>query len=334
MLAIANIPLAKTPRGLAAFAAVILWSISALAADLPSWNDGPTKAAIVDFVQGVTRKGGESFVPAERRVAVFDNDGTLWSEQPIYFQFFFALDRARKLAAADPSWASSPALKAAASGDMKAIMAGGEKGLLEIVSATHSGMTVEEFTAEVSDWIATAKHPKTGRLYTQMVFQPMLELLDYLRANDFKVYIVSGGGVDFMRAFAEEAYGVPPENVIGSMGKAEFKIVDGVPQVLKDPGIAFIDDKGGKPVGIARHIGRRPIFVAGNSDGDLAMAQWATAGEGPRFALFVHHTDAVREFAYDRESHIGTLDKALDEATAKGWTIVDMAKDWAVVWPE
>jgi len=315
-------------------AAIVLWSASALAADLPSWNDGPAKAAIVDFVEGVTAEGGSSFVPPEERIAVFDNDGTLWSEQPVYFQFLFALDKAKELAAADPAWASTPTLKAAASGDMKTIMAGGEKALLEIVSATHSGMTVEAFTTEVADWIAQAKHPQSGRLYTQMVYQPMLELLDYLRANDFDLYIVSGGGVDFMRAFAEEAYGIPRDHVIGSMGKAEFKIVDGVPQVMKDPGVAFIDDKGGKPVGIARHIGRRPIFVGGNSDGDLAMAQWATAGDGPRFALFVHHTDAEREFAYDRKSHIGTFDKALDEAQAKGWTVVDMARDWKLVWPE
>jgi len=312
----------------------LLWSASALASDLPSWNDGPAKSAIVDFVEAVAEEGGDSFVPEDQRIAVFDNDGTLWSEQPVYFQFLFALDKAKELAAADASWASSPALKAAASGDMKIIMAGGEKALLEIVGATHSGMTVEDFTAEVADWIATAKHPATGRLYTQMVFQPMLELLDYLRANDFDIYIVSGGGVDFMRAFAEEAYGVPPDHVIGSMGKAEFKIVDGVPKVLKDPGIAFIDDKEGKPVGIARHIGRRPIFVTGNSDGDLAMAQWSTAGDGPRFALFVHHTDAEREFAYDRESPVGKLDKALDEASAKGWTVIDMARDWRVIWPE
>jgi hypothetical protein len=311
----------------------VIWSASASAADLPSWNDGPAKAAIIDFVEGVATEGSDSFVPVQDRIAVFDNDGTLWSEQPVYFQFLFALDRARQLSAADPGWASTPALKAAAAGDMKGIMAGGEKALVEIVSATHSGMTVEAFTADVADWIADARHPTAGRLYTDMVFQPMLELLDYLRANDFEVYIVSGGGVDFMRAFAEEAYGVPPENVIGSLGNAEFRIVDGVPQVLKDPAIAFIDDKEGKPVGIVRHIGRRPIFVAGNSDGDLAMAQWSTAGEGPRFALFVHHTDASREFAYDREGPVGKLDQALDEATAKGWTVVDMARDWATVWP-
>src|SRR3546814_252062 len=217
----------------------VFWSVSAVAADLPSWNDGPSKAAIVEFVQGVATSGSDTFVSEEGRIAVFDNDGTLWSEQPVYFQFFFALDKAKKLAAADPSWASTPALKAAAAGDVKGIMAGGEKALIEVVGATHSGMTVEAFTAEVADWIAAAKHPQSGRLYTKMVFQPMIELLDYLRANDFEVYIVSGGGVDFMRAFAEEAYGVPPENVIGSLGGAHFEIVDGVPQVLKDSAIAL-----------------------------------------------------------------------------------------------
>jgi hypothetical protein len=317
-----------------ALTVVLLAPLASRAASLPLWNDGPAKAAIVAFVEGVTTEGSAGYVAPQDRIAVFDNDGTLWSEQPVYFQFLFALDKAAKLAAADPAWASTPALKAAAAGDLTGIMAGGEKALVEIVGATHSGMTVEAFTAEVADWIAKAKHPQAGRLYTQMVFQPMVELLDYLRTNDFEVYIVSGGGVDFMRAFAGQAYGVPPQNVIGSLGTARFAVVDGIPQVLKDPGIAFIDDKGGKPVGILRHIGRRPIFVGGNSDGDLAMAQWSTAGAGPRFALFVHHTDAEREFAYDRESHIGTLDKALDEAAAHGWTVVDMARDWRVVWPE
>jgi len=315
-------------------AAILLLPATVVAAELPSWNDGPAKAAIVAFVEKVTSEGGADYVPPEDRIAVFDNDGTLWSEQPVYFQFLFALDKAKKLAAADPAWASTPALKAAAGGDMKAIMAGGEAALVEIVGATHSGMAVEDFTAEAADWIAQAKHPQTGRLYTKMVFQPMLELLHYLRDSDFDVYIVSGGGVDFMRAFAEQAYGIPPDHVIGSMGKAEFKIVDGVPQVMKDPEIAFLDDKGGKPVAIARHIGKRPIFVGGNSDGDLAMAQWSAAGGGPRFALFVHHTDGQREFAYDRESHVGTFDKALDEAESRGWTVVDMAKDWKTVWPE
>ncbi len=301
---------------------------------LPSWNDGDAKAAILSFVEEVTAEGGPAFVPPDDRIAVFDNDGTLWAEQPVYFQLLFAMDRAVELAAADPDWASTPALEAAASGDVATALGGGEEALLEIVTATHSGLTVDAFTAEVDAWVEEARHPTTGRPYTDMVYQPMLELLAYLRANDFTTYIVSGGGVDFMRAFAEDVYGIPPEQVIGSMGEARFDIIDGEPVVLKDPGIAFIDDKGGKPVAIARHIGRRPIFVGGNSDGDLAMAQWSTAGDGPRFALFVHHTDAEREWAYDRDSHIGRLDAALDEATAEGWLVVDMSKDWKQVWPK
>ena len=320
---------------LAAVLAAVALSFSAWAAEpLPSWHDGPAKAAILDFVEAVTTEGGDRWVAPEDRIAVFDNDGTLWSEQPVYFQFLFAMDRAAELAAADPDWASTPALEAAAAGDVDAIVAGGHAALLEVVTATHSGMTVAAFTATVSDWIAEARHPETGRRYTEMVFQPMLELLAHLRANDFTPYIVSGGGVDFMRAFTEDAYGIPPEQVIGSMGEARFAIVDGEPVILKDPGIAFIDDKGTKPVAIARHIGRRPIFVAGNSDGDLAMAQWSTAGDGPRFALLVHHTDAEREWAYDRESHVGRLDAALDAAAAAGWTVVDMARDWRRVWPD
>lgn len=334
MMSVGNSRPTKLLNAMAVAAVLCLSSAAARAEDLPSWNDGAAKAAIVAFVEDVTEEGGASFVPPEERVAVFDNDGTLWSEQPVYFQVYFAMDRAKELAAADPAWASTPALKAAVAGDLKGLMSGGEKALLELVNATHSGMTVEDFTSAASAWAGAAQHPVSKRRYTEMIYQPMVELLDYLRANDFRVYIVSGGGVDFMRGFAEAAYGVPPENVIGSMGNAHFEIVDGVPEVLKDPDVAFIDDKGGKPVGIARHIGRRPIFVGGNSDGDLAMAQWSTAGEGPRFALFVHHTDGDREFAYDRKSPVGTLDKALDEATANGWTVVDMAQDWNVVWPE
>jgi hypothetical protein len=243
------------------------------------------------------------------------------------------MDRAVALAAADPAWAVTPALEAAAAGDVAGVLSGGEAALLEVVTATHSGLTVEAFQAEVAAWIAEATHPTTGKLYTEMVFRPMLELLDHLRANDFDTYIVSGGGVDFMRAFAEQAYGIPPEQVIGSMGDASFQIIDGEPQVIKDPGIAFIDDKEGKPLGIVRHIGRRPVFVAGNSDGDLAMLQWATAGEGPRFGLIVRHTDADREWAYDRDSHIGRLNDALDAAPGAGWTVVDMAADWARIFP-
>jgi phosphoserine phosphatase len=319
-----------------AAAALFLFVLAATAfADpLPSWRDGESKAAILDFVAASADPDAEGYVPREDRIAVFDNDGTLWAEQPVYFQFLFAIDRARALAAADPGWATTPALEAAAAGDVEAALAGGEHALLEIVTATHSGMPVEAFTALVAEWFATARHPTTGKPFAEMVYQPLLELLDHLRAHDYEVYIVSGGGADFMRAFAEEAYGVPPQNVIGSQSEARFAIVDGVAEVVKDPGIAFVDDKGGKPVAISRHIGKRPVFVAGNSDGDLAMAQWATAGEGPRFVLFVHHTDAEREWAYDRESMVGRLDAALAAAAAEGWTIVDMARDWARVWPE
>lgn len=306
----------------------------ALAEPLPSWHDGPAKAAILEFVEAVTTAGGEAHVAPEDRIAVFDNDGTLWSEQPVYFQFLFAMDRAAELAAADPAFASTPALEAAAAGDVAAIVEGGHDALLEVVTATHAGLTVDAFTETVDAWIAEARHPETGRRFTEMVFQPMLELLDHLRANAFTPYIVSGGGVDFMRAFTEDAYGIPPEQVVGSLGEARFDVVDGRPVILKDPGIAFIDDKGTKPVAIQRQIGRRPIFVAGNSDGDLAMARWSTAGDGPRFALFVHHTDAEREWAYDRASHVGRFDAALDAAASEGWTVVDMARDWRTVWPQ
>jgi hypothetical protein len=299
---------------------------------LPSWNDTATKTAIVDFIDATTDPKAATFVPVADRVAVFDNDGTLWSEQPVYFQFMFALDRARELAAADPAWASTPILKAAAAGDMKTIMAGGEAALLEIVGATHSGISVEDFTASVAKWIATAKHPVTGLRYDQMTYQPMIELLDYLRANEYQTYIVSGGGIDFMRAFTEDAYGVPPQNVIGSLGKATYQIVDGKPQVMKDAGIAFIDDKEGKPIGIERNIGKRPIFAAGNSDGDYQMLQWTTAGDGPRMGILIHHTDAEREFAYDHPSAVGQLEKGLADAPAEGWIVVDMKNDWSRVW--
>ena len=307
--------------------------VIAMADPLPSWNDGATKAAIIAFVDQTTDPTLDSYVTPDDRIAVFDNDGTLWAEQPVYFQFLFAIDMAKQKAAADPAWAATPVLKAAAAGDIKGVLAGGEAALIEVVSATHSGMTVEDFTAQAGAWIRTAKHPKTGLVYSDMVYQPMLELLSYLRDNQYQTWIVSGGGVDFMRGFSKAVYGIPPQQVIGSLGKAEFQMVDGKPQVMKDAGIAFIDDKGGKPVGIARAIGKRPIFVGGNSDGDLAMLQWSTAGAGPRFGLIVHHTDAAREFAYDRDSHIGKLDKALDEAATAGWTVVDMAADWSRVFP-
>ena len=300
---------------------------------LPSWNDGETKAAILAFVEATTDPDSTGFVEREDRIATFDNDGTLWSEQPLYFQFFYVLDRAKQLAAADPAWASTPVLKAAAAGDVAAIVAGGKPGLVELLGATGSGMTVEAFQADAAEWLATAEHPEKHRLFVDMVYQPMIELLEHLRANGYETFIVSGGGTEFIRAFAEEKYGIPPPQVVGSEGELEFTMVDGEPQVMRDPGIAFVDDGPGKPVGIARHIGQRPVLVAGNSDGDLEMLQWGTAGEGARMGIIVHHTDAVREWAYDRDSDIGRLDKALDQAPAEGWIVIDMAKDWGTIWP-
>jgi hypothetical protein len=301
---------------------------------LPSWNDTPARAAIVAFVDSVTDPAADTYVPPADRIAVFDNDGTLWAEQPVYFQLFFALDRLRTMAAADPSILTSDALKAAAEGDLGPLLAGGEEALVELVLLTHSGLSVDGFQSEVASWIATAQHPTIGRRFDQMTYQPMLELLAYLRAEDFDTYIVSGGGIDFMRAFAERVYGIPPQNVVGSAGKTSYDVIDGVPTIMKDPALLFIDDKEGKPLGIDSHIGKRPIFVAGNSDGDFEMLEWATAGEGPRFGMIVHHTDAAREWAYDRDSHVGRLSAALDAAPAEGWLVVDMAQDWRIVWPE
>jgi hypothetical protein len=300
---------------------------------LPSWNDGAAKNAIIDFVTKVTRQGGPDYVAPEERIATFDNDGTLWAEQPMYFQLAFALDRVKELAPHHPEWEEKQPFKAALEGDLKTVFAGGEHALLELVMASHAGMTTEEFTSTVQDWIATAKHPKTGRRYTEMVYQPMLELLAYLRANDFKTYIVSGGGIEFMRAWTEGVYGIPPEQVIGSSIKTKLELRDGKPVLVRLPEINFIDDKAGKPVGINQHIGRRPIAAFGNSDGDLQMLQWVAAGSGERFCLYVHHTDADREWAYDRNSSIGRLDQGLDEAKARGWTVVDMKRDWRGIFP-
>jgi phosphoglycolate phosphatase-like HAD superfamily hydrolase len=295
---------------------------------LPSWNDGKSKQAIVAFVERVAKDGSADFVPLAERIAVFDNDGTLWSEQPMYFQFLFALDRVKVLAPQHPEWKSQEPFASLLKGDLKGALAGGEPAIMQIVMATHSGMTTEEFDQIVRDWVASAKHPKTGRLYTEMVYQPMLELLTYLRANDFKTFIVSGGGIDFMRVFTEEVYGVPPEQVVGSSGKVSFEMRDGTPLLMRLPEVNFIDDKVGKPVGIHQHIGRRPIAAFGNSDGDLQMLQWTCGAPGPRFCLYVHHTDADREWAYDRDSSIGRLDKGLDEAGIMSWTVVDMKADW------
>jgi len=313
---------------------VIVAQAAAQSADpLPSWNDGEVKRAIVRFVKRVTTKGGPDFVPSEQRIATFDNDGTLWSEQPMYFQAIFAFDRVKALASKHPEWKTQEPFASVLKGDARAALTGGEKSLLELVMATHAGMTTEEFSEIVSDWIVGAKHPTTGRPYTEMVYQPMLELLAYLRANGFKTFIVSGGGIEFMRPWAERVYGIPPEQVVGSSIKTRYELRDGKPILLRLPEIDFIDDKAGKPVGIHKFIGRRPIAAFGNSDGDLQMLQWTAAGKGPRFCSLVHHTDAEREWAYDRDSHIGRLDKALDEAKKRSWTITDMKQDWRVIYP-
>ena len=300
---------------------------------LPSWNEGKAKQAIYDFVVRVTDKASPDFVPAAERIATFDNDGTLWSEQPAYFQLFFAIDRVKAMAPDHPDWATQQPFQAVLENDMEALAAAGEHGLLELVMATHGGMSTEEFEAVVTDWLATAKHPTTGRPYTEMVYQPMLELLEYLRANGFKTFIVSGGGIEFMRPWTEAVYGIPPEQVVGSSIKTRYEVRDGRPVILRLPEMNFIDDKEGKPVGINSHIGRRPIAAFGNSDGDLQMLEWTTAGEGARFGMLIHHTDAEREWAYDRDSHIGRLDRGLDEADARGWVVVDMKRDWASIYP-
>jgi phosphoglycolate phosphatase-like HAD superfamily hydrolase len=295
---------------------------------LPSWNDGKAKRSIVEFVAKVTTEGSKDFVPPALRIATFDNDGCLWAEQPLYFQFLFAIDRVKALAPEHPEWKEKEPFASLLRGDLKAALAQGEKALVEIIMSTHAGMTTEEFEQVVKDWLATAKHPRFKRPYNQCVYQPMVELLAYLRANGFKTFIVSGGGIEFMRPWAEAAYGIPPEQVIGSSGKQKFELRDGKPVLIKLPAVDFIDDKEGKPVAIQKHIGRRPIAAFGNSDGDLQMLQWTAAGSGPRFCLYVHHTDAQREWAYDRSSHIGRLDKGLDAAAEKGWTVVDMKSDW------
>jgi hypothetical protein len=295
---------------------------------LPSWNDGPSKKAIIEFVMKVTKESSPEFVPGEDRIATFDNDGTLWVEQPMYTQLVFALDRVKALAPQHPEWKEKQHFKAILDGDVKGMAAAGQKGLVELVTATHAGMTTDEFESIVNNWLATARHPRFQWPYTECVYQPMLELLAYLRANGFKTYIVTGGGVEFMRPWTKKVYGVPPEQVIGSNIKLKNELHDGKPVLARLPEIEFIDDKSGKPVGIHKFIGRRPVMVFGNSDGDFEMLQWATMGKGPRFGLIVHHTDAEREYAYDRDTHFGRLDKALDAASRNGWVVVDMKKEW------
>lgn len=300
---------------------------------LPSWNDGAAKQNIIKFVKTVTDKGSPNYVTPEKRIATFDNDGTLWSEQPMYFQLFFVIDRVKALTPKHPEWKTQQPFKAVLENDMKALVASGEKGILQLGMATHAGMTTEEFERIVTDWLAMAKHPRFKRPFTELVYQPMLELLSYMRANGFKTYIISGGGIEFMRPWTEKVYGIPPEQVFGSSIKTKFEMQNGKPVLTRLPEIEFIDDKEGKPVGINQFIGRRPIAAFGNSDGDHQMLQWTAAGDGARLMLLVRHTDAEREWAYDRKSAIGHLDKALDEARAKGWMVVDMKKDWKVIYP-
>ena len=316
-------------------AALVLTIAATLAADepLPSWNDTGPKRAIREFVAKVTQPGGGAFVPEAERVATFDNDGTLWAEQPMYFQLAFALERVKLLAPQHPEWKTQEPFQSVLAGDIAKALGGGEKAVLELVMATHAGLTADEFERSVQDWAKSARHPKTGRGYTEMVYQPMLELLGFLRQNGFKPFIVSGGGIQFMRAWAERVYGIPPEQIVGSSIVTRYEMRADGPVLIREPKLDFVDDGPGKPVGIDRHIGRRPILAFGNSDGDLQMLQWTAAGRGLRFAGIVHHTDAVREWAYDRTSHIGKLDKALDEGAAKGWTIVDVKKDWKRVFP-
>ena len=301
---------------------------------LPSWNDGAARRAIVAFVEGATRSGGPDFIAPEARIATFDNDGTLWAEKPMYFQVLFLLDRIRALAPQHPEWRDTEPFKSVLAGDVAGVAATGEHGIVQLMAATHTGMTTDEFSDIVRQWMATARHPASGKPYDQMTFVPMRELLRYLRANGFKTYIVSGGGQEFMRPWVEAAYGVPPEHVVGSYGDLRHELRDGKPVLVKVPTIGLVDDHAGKPVGIQRFIGRRPVFAFGNSDGDFEMLQWTTAGEGKRFAGIVHHTDGKREFAYDRDSKVGKLDKALDAAPGNGWVVVDMAKDWKRVFAD
>ncbi len=300
---------------------------------LPAWNSGTTKQRIIDFVARVTDSNISTFVPVNERIATFDNDGTLWSEKPTYFQLLFIIDRVKSMADDHPEWKTTQPFKAVLDNDMAALKAAGKHGLLELTIATHAGMTTEAFELIVKDWLATTRHPTTGRAFTQMVYQPMLELINYLRANDFKVFIVSGGGLEFMRPWTESVYGIPPDQVVGSSVETRYEVREGKPVIVREPKIHFIDDKDTKPVAINRFIGRRPILAAGNSDGDFEMLEWTTSGDGARLGLLVHHTDAEREWAYDRDSSEGRLDRGLDEADQKGWLLIDMAQDWKQIYP-
>ncbi len=323
------------PALIALVSSTVLIPLCCYAADpLPSWRDGETKTALMKFVDGASRADSPTFVPESERIAVFDNDGTLWSEKPMYFQALFAVDRVKAMAPSHLEWKDKEPFRSILVGDLKTALSSGEEALLEMVAATHSGMTAEEFARIVREWLTTAKHPSTGKPYTQMVYRPMVEVLSYLRARGFQTYIVTGGGVEFVRVFAEEVYGVPPEQVIGSSGKVAYEVREGVPTIVKLPGIHFIDDKAGKPVAIHYQIGRRPIMAFGNSDGDFQMLEWVSSGAGSRFAAIVHHDDAVREWAYDRKSHVGKLDKGLDEAPRRGWKLFSMSRDWTTIFGE
>lgn len=300
---------------------------------LPSWNAGPARAQILDFLERVTDPDSPDFVPEAERIATFDNDGTLWTEQPMYFQLFFALDRVRAMAPEHPEWRKQEPFASVLRGDLEALVAQGESALLTLVLATHTDMTATEFRDQVRAWLATARHPRFDQPFTELVFQPMLEVLELFREHGFQTWIVSGGGIQFVRVFSEDVYGIPPEQVIGTSVQTRFEMRDGEPVIVREPEIDFIDDKAGKPVGINLHIGRRPIAAFGNSDGDLQMMQWTAAGDGPRLVAYLHHTDAEREWAYDRESHIGRFDQGLDEAADKGWLVIDMGEDWNVIYP-
>lgn len=300
---------------------------------LPSWNEGSTKSAIIDYVNDVTNIEGKNFIPVSERIATFDNDGNLWSEQPAYFQLFFAIDRIKYLAPDHPEWKTEQPFKAVLEDDMAELLKHGEHGLLKLVMASHAGNTTVEFEKVVKEWFSTAKHPRFNKPYNELIYQPMLELLDYLRSNDFKTFIVSGGGIEFMRPWVEDAYGIPPDQVVGSSIKTEFDYNNGNPVIRRLAEIDFIDDKAGKPIGIHKFIGQKPVFASGNSDGDLQMMQWTESNKHKSFMLYLHHTDAEREWAYDRDSHIGRLDKGLDEAREKGWTVLDMKNDWNKIYP-
>lgn len=300
---------------------------------LPSWNDGASKDKIIQFVEKTTNPSNSDFVPENKRIAVFDNDGTLWAENPIYFQLYYAIDFIKKHAEEHPEWSENPTLNAILQDDLHGASEGGMKALAEIIKVSHAGMTEDQFSSSVREWLQSSTHPETGKPFTKMIYNPMVELLEFLRENGYKTFIVSGGGIDFLRVWAEEAYGIPPYQVVGSSLKAEYKEFEGKNQIIKLPELDFFDDKEGKPVGIHQNIGMKPIIAAGNSDGDYKMLEYTTVGDGQSLGIYIHHTDSVREYAYDRNSHIGQLNKGLDDAEKMGWIVVDMAKDWKTIYP-